>query len=219
MSRPHHTPIAPPPYWQDACRDLARRDPVIARLIREHPGEAVRGSGDPFRTLLNAIVGQQISVAAADGIWARLLEAFPRFTPRTIAAAEPARLREVGLSARKAEYAVGAATAFSDGRVDPGRWPGMSDDELRSELTALRGVGPWTADMMLIFSAHRPDVLPLGDIGLLNAAARLYGWTGDATTAAEKRRRLREHAETWQPWRTVGTWYVWCDLDEETVIY
>ncbi|MFW5884083.1 MAG: DNA-3-methyladenine glycosylase family protein [bacterium] len=219
MSRPHHTPIAPPPYWQDACRDLARRDPVIARLIREHPGEAVRGSGDPFRTLLNAIVGQQISVAAADGIWARLLEAFPRFTPRTIAAAEPARLREVGLSARKAEYAVGVARAFSDGRLDPRRWPAMEDAEIRSELSALRGVGPWTADMMLIFSAHRPDVLPLGDIGLLNAAARLYGWTGDATTAAEKRRRLREHAETWQPWRTVGTWYVWCDLDEETVIY
>lgn len=219
MSRPHESPITPPPYWQEACRDLARRDPVIARLIAEHPGEAVRGSGDPFRTLLNAIVGQQISVAAADGIWGRLTTAFPSLTPRAVAAADEAELREVGLSARKAEYAVAAASAFEDGRVAPGRWHTMSDDEIRAELTALRGVGPWTADMMLIFSAHRPDVLPLGDIGLVNAAARLYGWNREAPAAAALRERLREHAEAWRPWRTVGTWYVWCDLDEDTVIY
>lgn len=209
----------PPTYWDTARRDLAARDPVIARLIAEHPDESIRGSGDAFRTLMNAVVGQQISVAAAAGIWKRLTAAFDPLAPATVAGAAPDALRAVGLSARKAEYVVGIARAFETGAIDPRRWGGVSDEEIRGKLTAVRGIGPWTADMMLIFYAHRPDVLPLGDIGLVNAAARLYGWNGDATTREARRERLREHAERWRPWRTVATWYVWCDLDEETVVY
>lgn len=215
---------SPPPYWARARSELAARDPVLARLVDEHPHEAVRGSGVAFRTLLNAIVGQQISVAAAAGIWGRLSASFEELTPAAIAAADPGMLRALGFSARKAEYALGVAEAFETRRVDPIGWPDMSDDHIRAELTAVRGVGPWTADMVLIFYAHRPDVLPLGDIGLVNAAARLYGWSdgeaaGAAAIRAARRERLRAHAEAWKPWRTVATWYVWCDLDEETVIY
>ncbi len=206
--------------WGRACSDLARRDAVLARLIAEHSGDALRGSGDSFTTLLNAVVGQQISVAAADGIWGRLERAFPELSPRTIAAAAPETLRELGLSRRKAEYIIGIAQAFDAGELDPQRWKTMSDDEVRADLTRRRGVGPWTADMVLIFYLHRPDVLPLGDLGLVNAAARLYR-NGELDGAPLRARQnwLGEFAERWRPWRTVATWFIWRDLDAEPVVY
>lgn len=213
-------------WWNRACEQLSVRDPIMARLIRDHRGDSLRGSGDAFQTLLNAVVGQQISVAAASSIWRRLNEKFPRPGPASIAAADDAVLRSVGLSMQKVAYVRGIARAFVSGAVDPAAWAQMSDEEVHDELTGLRGVGPWTADMMLIFHLHRPDVLPLGDLGLLNAAARLYGWNGaDETNSAPRirlagaRQRLRDHAERWRPWRTVATWFVWRDLDAEPVVY
>lgn len=227
----------PPPYWNRACRELSARDAVLERLIAAHRREVLRGSGDPFRTIMNAVVGQQISVAAAAGIWRRLLDAFPGLDPQAVAAAEAEALRAVGLSRRKVEYVRGIAAAFTDGSVDPREWEQMTDDEIRAALTSLRGVGPWTADMLLVFHIRRPDVLPLGDLGLVNAAARLYGWRDGAGPAGaagqdpaahtanrsrtyrELQRRLAEHAERWRPWRTVATWFIWRDLDAEPVIY
>lgn len=200
-------------YWEEACAHLVEKDDVMARLVARHRGEQLRGSGDAFRTLANAIVGQQISVVAAERIWSRLqsVQQPPGIEALHILETTPAQLRAVGLSGRKVEYLQGIARAFRDGEIDPERWKTMSDDEVRSELIALRGVGPWTADMMLIFYLHRPDVLPLEDIGLINSAARLYGW--DTVSA------LRDQAELWRPWRTVATWYIWRDLDAEPVIY
>lgn len=210
-------PIDPPRYWNRACRELSDGDPVLRRLIETHRREVLRGSGDAFQTIVNAVVGQQISVAAAAGISGRLAEAFPDCTAAALAAAEPSALREVGLSARKAEYIVGIAEAFADGRIDPATWRTLGDAEVHASLTALRGVGPWTADMMLIFHAHRPDVLPLGDLGLVNTAARLYGWEHEKPVGRQE--LLGSHAEKWRPWRTVATWYIWCDLDSDPVIY
>ncbi|TVR53995.1 MAG: DNA-3-methyladenine glycosylase 2 family protein [Spirochaetaceae bacterium] len=203
-----------PPYWDEACRILTDRDPTIGHLIETHRSDVLRGSGDAFQTLLNAIVGQQISVAAAAGIWQRLRTAFPRLTPASIVAADAAQLRSIGLSYRKVEYVHGVARAFIDGAVDAAAWASMDDDSVRDELIALRGIGPWTAEMVLIFHLQRPDVLPLGDIGLVNAAARLYGWTDGSP-----KERLLRHAERWRPWRTVATWYIWRDLDAEPVVY
>ena len=208
----------PPPYWNRACRELADRDPVLADLISRNRSDVLRGSGDAFRTLVNAIVGQQISVAAAAGIWGRLASAWPELSPESLMDAPVERLREVGLSGRKAEYVRGVAAAFATGEVDDAAWDTMTDDEIRAQLTALRGVGPWTADMVLIFHARRPDVLPLGDIGLVNTAAKLYSWEG-ADALAARRERLAAHAERWRPWRTVATWFVWFDLDADPVIY
>jgi len=222
---PHHDRPAtphdrPPRYWNAACAQLAERDEVLADLIRTHEHDVLRGSGDAFRTLVNAIVGQQISVAAAAGIWGRLVTAYPEVSPSQIAGASPDGLRAIGLSRRKAEYVVAAAEAFLSGAIDDAVWDEQSDDEIRERLTSLRGVGPWTADMVLIFHARRADVLPLGDIGLVNASARLYGWDATETAAlAERRERLHRHAERWRPWRTVATWFIWRDLDVEPVIY
>jgi DNA-3-methyladenine glycosylase II len=210
----------PPRYWQRACRELAERDEVLARLIRTHASDVLRGSGDAFRTLVNAIVGQQISVAAAAGIWGRLTAAYPGVTPCELASASESDLRATGLSRRKAEYVRGVAEAFLDGTIDESVWNELTDDQIRETLTALRGVGPWTADMVLIFHARRADVLPLGDIGLVNASARLYGWDdGSANALPRRRERLEVHAEAWRPWRTVATWFIWRDLDVEPVIY
>jgi DNA-3-methyladenine glycosylase II len=171
-----------------------------------------------LRTLLNAIVGQQISVAAAASIWGRLVSAYPTLDPNVLAGAPTERLREFGLSFRKAEYVRGIASAVAQGRINPESWHERSEEEVRAELTAQRGVGPWTAEMVLIFHARRPDILPLGDVGLVNAAARLYDWE-HLETLRERRERLARYAEGWRPWRTVATWFIWRDLDAEPVVY
>ena len=216
----HPSPQKPPEprYWPGACAELSGRDPVLGELITRHRGDVLTGSGDGFRTLVNAIVGQQISVSAAASIWRRLNTLLPDLSPHLVVGASHDELRSVGLSNRKAEYIAGIARAFADGSVDADAWRSMDDDQVRSQLTALRGVGPWTAEMVLIFHLHRPDVLPIGDIGLVNAAARIYGWT-EVTTLPERAARLGEYAERWRPWRTVATWYIWRDLDAEPVIY
>lgn len=213
-----------PTYWTQACEDLSGRDPVLAGLIRMHGTDVLRGSGNAFRTLVNAVVGQQISVAAADGIWKRLNTAFPGLLPYALAAADLAELRGLGLSWRKADYIRGISEAFATGAIDDTMWADFSDAQIHSELTALRGIGPWTADMVLIFHLQRPDILPLGDIGLVNAAAKLYTWDiheelSNTARLAARRERLSVHAERWRPWRTVATWYIWRDLDAEPVIY
>ena len=216
--RVYGTMVTSSDYWQQACSDLSARDATMARLIERFEGDRLDGSGHAFQTLVNAIVGQQISVAAAESIWKRIRDLEPDLTPRGIIALDVDQLRSAGLSGRKTEYIQGIARAFADGTVDPARWYAMTDDEVRTQLTGLRGVGPWTADMMLIFYLHRPDVLPLGDIGLVNGTTRLYGW--DSTLQLRHRVPiLREYAELWRPWRTVATWYVWRDLDAEPVLY
>ena len=215
----HALERAHPPYWQEARTHLYRTDAVLSRLIDRHGADTLRGSGDAFRTLINAIVGQQISVAAADSIWRRLLATIVPFEPHRLATTPPDQLRALGLSQRKAEYALGIAQAFASGSIDPSQWPQMDDETVAAQLTALRGVGPWTAHMMLIFHLHRPDVLPLGDIGLVNAAARLYDWEVVAPDLRSRQQRLQAHADRWRPYRTVATWFIWRDLDAEPVVY
>lgn len=205
-------------YWDMASRDLAVRDKVLAGLIERHKGERLSGSGDGFRTLANAVVGQQISVAAAAGIWRRLLAAFPHFSPGAIEKASSEELRACGLSGRKAEYLSGIARVFAAGGLTDSAFSALDDDAVRERLCSLRGVGPWTAEMFLIFHLRRPDVLPLGDVGLHRAAARLYGFPegeGRPATVA----RIRELGERWRPWRTVAVWHLWRDLDAEPVVY
>ncbi len=207
-----------PHYWNEACSALETADPVLAGLIREHRRDVLRGSGNPLQTILNAIVGQQISVAAAESIWKRLLAVLPEVSVSALASMDPETLRAVGLSWRKVEYVQEICRSFQDGTVQPERWPTMSDLQIRSELCSIRGVGPWTADMVLIFHLQRPDVLPLEDIGLINAAFNLYGWDDPGSPKA-RRQTVADHARLWTPWRTVATWYIWRDLDADPVIY
>ena len=203
-----------PDYWQQACRELAQADSVMAELIRQHPNTSLISRGAPFVTLVRSIVGQQISVKAADSVWRRLTEAVPSITPKAILARSAEQLRACGLSARKVEYIADLAAHFDTKQIRTRRWPSMSDAEIIAELTAVRGIGVWTAEMFLIFNQMRPDVFPVDDIGLQKAVAKHY-FSGERPGRSE----LTSLGERWQPWRSVATWYLWRSLDPVPVEY
>lgn len=207
---PHLLPI----YWQQATRALARTDPVMGGLIRAHPGATLFSRGDPFQTLFRSIVGQQISVKAADSVWARVCAVVERVTPETVYAQDIDALRACGLSQRKVEYARDLAAHFVHGRIHARDWPAMSDEAVIDELTAVRGIGRWTAEMFLIFNLMRPDVFPIDDIGLQKAVWRHY-----FADQRQPRSVLSAQGALWAPWRTVATWYLWRSLDPVIVSY
>ncbi len=203
-----------PDYWDTACHELAESDRVLGKLIARYPGGTLSSHGDAFYTLARAIVGQQISVKAADAVWARLESHLARVTPDAALAADAEALRGCGLSWRKAEYLHDLATHFADGRLGDDLFGRAEDAELLARLTAVRGIGRWSAEMFLIFHLMRPDVLPLDDIGLLRAIGIYYG---DGEKAGV--REARAIAAAWAPWRTVATWYLWRALDPVPVAY
>lgn len=203
-----------PAYWLEASSDLASGDLVMAGFVARYAGDSLVSRGDPFGTLVRSIVGQQISVKAADSIWARFAGALPAIEPEAVLAITPETLRACGLSARKVEYISDLARHFSDGQIHVDRWDAMSDAEIISELTAVRGIGVWTAEMFLIFNQLRPDVYPLDDIGLQRAVA-LHYFGGERLA----RKQLSEAGERWRPWRSVATWYLWRSLDPVPVEY
>ncbi len=223
-------------YWEQAVEELCLRDPVIKGLVERYGDDRLRGSGDPFKTLCNAIVGQQISTAAAGNIWRRLNEALPEFSAAALLAVPGTTLKACGLSIRKIEYLRGIAEAVLKGSLNFAALENAPDDEVRRALCAIRGIGPWTAEMYLVFHLRRPDILPLGDVALIRACALWYGWPdqkglkqkGAATSMATPmttpymathRDRLEKLGQTWRPWRTVATWYLWRDLDSTPIVY
>jgi DNA-3-methyladenine glycosylase II len=205
---------AAPEYWLRAKRALAKADPVLAGIIRSHPRIHLRPRGEPFLTLARAIVGQQISVKAAQSVWDRFVACVGEVTPEKVLLRERPLLRACGLSDRKTEYIADLAQHFADGAIHVHRWPGMGDEEIIAELVAVRGIGRWTAEMFLIFNLMRPDVLPLDDLGLQRAIS-LHYFKG-RPRVKETMRRL---AQAWQPWRSVATWYLWRSLDPVPVEY
>jgi DNA-3-methyladenine glycosylase II len=204
-----------PDYWDGAVAQLMRRDRILKKLIPNHPDIWLTSRGNPFITLARSIVGQQISVKAAETVWQRLmLECGKRPTPASVQQAGLEKLRAAGLSARKAEYILDLSVHFSEKRVHPSSWAKMEDEEVIVELTAIRGIGRWTAEMFLMFNLQRPDVLPLDDAGLLKAIS-LHYFSGEPVSRFE----AREVSQAWQPWRTVATWYLWRSLDPVPVEY
>jgi DNA-3-methyladenine glycosylase II len=153
-------------------------------------------------------------VKAAQSVWNRVLAVAPGMTPTEVLAVQRPRLRACGLSARKMEYIADLARHFAEGAVHPHRWPAMDDEAVIAELVAVRGIGRWTAEMFLIFNLLRPDVYPLGDLGLLKAVRRAYFRGRDVPVS-----RIRRLGEQWAPWRSVATWYLWRSLDPLPVEY
>ncbi|MFM6985493.1 MAG: DNA-3-methyladenine glycosylase family protein [Hydrogenophaga sp.] len=203
-----------PPYWQEACGHLMQRDRVMKRLIPQHPDVGLQSRGDAFVTLARSIVGQQISVKAAQSVWDRFVQLPRRLTPAAVLKLKVDDMRAAGLSARKVEYLVDLALHFANGQVKVDRWAGMEDDAIIAELVAIRGIGRWTADMFLIFHLMRPNVLPLDDIGLQNGISRAY-FSGEPVSRSE----IREVAASWSPFCSVATWYIWRSLDPQPVSY
>jgi DNA-3-methyladenine glycosylase II len=203
-----------PEYWETAKRALARRDPVMARIIRAHPRVHLEPRGEPFQTLARAIVGQQISVKAAQSVWNRFMALVVQVDPERVLALKGPQLRVCGLSERKSEYIRDLARRFADGAVHVDRWPGMDDEDVIAELVQVRGIGRWTAEMFLIFNLLRPDVFPLGDLGLQRGLQVAYHGGRKVSLKTLKRR-----GEGLRPWRSVATWYLWRSLDPVPVEY
>ena len=207
-----------PDYWDDACKHLSRRDRVMRKLIPQLGEGRLQSRGDAFTTLARSIVGQQISVAAAQSVWTRFaaLVSSPstQLAPTEVLALETSTVRAAGLSARKVEYLCDLAAHFESGAVHVDQWQGMDDEAIIDELVAIRGIGRWTAEMFLIFHLMRPNVMPLDDLGLLKGISVNY-FSGEPVSRAE----AREVGDAWAPFRSVATWYIWRSIDPLSVSY
>ena len=202
-----------PEYWEAAKADLSATDSALAEVITQNEEPALSSKGDLFLNLVSAIVSQQISTAAARTIWGRFEGLVGEVNPKSVLSRSHEELRGCGLSGRKAEYILEIAEAWQSGYADID-WDEASDVEVMEALTGLRGVGAWTAEMVLIFTLLRPDVFPVGDIGVVRAVERLYSG-GERMSNDE----LIAKSQDWRPWRTVATWYLWRSIDPEPVQY
>jgi DNA-3-methyladenine glycosylase II len=191
---------------EKARRSLRRRDPRLGAVIASVGPCRLRPSGDPYRALIRSVIYQQLAGAAANAIAGRLRRRFggrfPR--PERLLAAPAAELRAVGLSRQKAATLRAVAASFADGSLSSRRLRRMDDAGVVEAVTQIKGIGEWTAQMLLIFSLGRPDVLPVGDYGVRKGVMKLYG-----LPALPARAELEAVAEPWRPYRSVASWYLW----------
>ena len=213
-TRPLQVKLIKPAYWEEACKHLAKKDRVMRRLIPQFGDVCLESRGDAFVTLARSIVGQQISVKAAQSVWDRFAALSKSLTPANVLKLKVDDMRASGLSARKVEYLVDLALHFSNGTVHTRQWADMDDEAIIDELVAIRGIGRWTAEMFLIFYLLRPNVLPLDDVGLINGISHNY-FSGEAVSRSD----AREVALAWSPYCSVATWYIWRSLDPQPVAY
>ncbi len=203
-----------PEDYARARRLLLRRDPVLAALIRKHGpcGLAAAQRTDPFSALVRAITGQQLSTKAAATIYGRLVALMPGGvpTPQALAALTDERLRAVGMSRQKGSYFRDLAEKVMSGALPLASLDAMSDEDVITALTQVKGIGRWSAEMFLMFRLHRPDVLPVGDLGIVNAIRSVYRLRKTPTPE-----RILEIGEAWRPYRSVASWYLWRSLDNE----
>jgi DNA-3-methyladenine glycosylase II len=203
-----------PRYWPDAKAHLAKRDRVLKKLIATYPDAQLNTRGDAFQTLARSIVGQQISVKAAQAVWNRFAACAGEVSPGRIVALAPESMRACGLSSMKVAYIRDLAQRFDAGTIKPRRWTRMDDEAVIEDLVQVKGIGRWSAEMFLLFRMMRPNILPVGDLGLQRAMERLYN-DGELLTRDE----MREIGKPWQPWSSAATWYLWRSLDPIVVTY
>ena len=215
-----------PAYWDEARKHLSKKDRVMRRLIPQFGDACLQSRGDAFSTLARSIVGQQISVKAAQTVWDRFAQlpqkvpgsarrsAARLITPASVLKLKVDDMRAAGLSVRKIEYLVDLSLHFDSGSVRSSAWEKMDDEAIIAELVGIRGIGRWTAEMFLIFHLMRPNVLPLDDVGLLSGISKNY-FSGDDVSRSD----AREVADAWAPYCSVATWYIWRSLDPAPVAY
>ena len=203
-----------PAYWDDACAHLMAQDRVMKGLIPKFGTACLETRGDAFITLARSIVGQQISVKAAQTVWDRFALLPLRMTAANVLKLKVEDMRAAGLSARKVEYLVDLSLHFDNRLLNVKDWGAMDDEAIIAELVAIRGIGRWTAEMFLIFHLMRPNVLPLDDVGLINGISKCY-FSGEAVSRSD----AREVAVAWAPYCSVATWYIWRSLDPPLVNY
>ena len=197
--------------WDKAVTDLSKSDDIIAKIITDYPKERMEMKNDTLHTLVRSVVGQQISVRAADAIWNRLDEACNNsITENNLLKLSIEDMRKTGLSNTKSNYIMNIVNA----NLSELDWEDMNDEEVSNELCKIKGIGPWTADMFLIFRLGRTNILPLGDIGLVNAINLYYN-----NKEKLSKEELMKFKEKWSPWCSIATWYMWRSLDPVPVEY
>ena len=198
-------------YASKALRYLSKRDPLLGRIINAVGDYTIERRPEPFRSLVEAIIYQQLAGAAADTIYGRFLKIYRgRFpSPKRILATADPELRAAGLSRQKIAYIRDLALRVADGRLQLDSLPAMEDNMVIEQLVQVKGIGKWTADMFLIFCLGRPDVLPVGDLGLRRAMMITYG-----LSELPPAPKMHEIAAAWKPFCSVGTWYMWKSLEK-----
>lgn len=203
-----------PEYWEQATRELVIHDHVMSRLISSFKGAILRSHGDAFTTLARSIVSQQISVKAAESVWRKIIANVPKITPQTVYNLENNVLISCGLSQRKTDYLQDLSLHFLNNDLNETIWYEMDDEALILELTRVKGVGRWTAEMFLIFHMLRPNILPTNDLGLKRALSMHYN-----DNKPVSKNEMYIISDPWRPWRSVATWYLWRSLDSLPVEY
>ena len=203
-----------PEYWEQATRELVIHDQVMSKLISSFKGAILRSHGDAFTTLARSIVSQQISVKAAESVWHKIIVNVPEITPQTVYNLENNVLRSCGLSQRKTDYLQDLSLHFINNDLNETIWYEMDDEAIILELTRVKGVGRWTAEMFLIFHMLRPNILPINDLGLKRALSIHYN-----DNKPVSKNEMYIISDPWRPWCSVATWYLWRSLDSLPVEY
>ncbi len=214
MKKPENKPH----FWNEGCKYLTKKDPVMKKIISSYKGEAPLRRENGFHTLVRSIVGQQISVKAADTVWNKLsLLASKGMRPEIIIKITEDNLRTAGLSGQKVKYIHNCAEFFLNemkGRMD------LVDEEhiqVAEKLITIKGVGKWTVDMFMIFHMHAPDIFPIADLGVINAIKKHYNVTAKDKRSLEN--KIIKISETWKPYRSIATWYLWRSMDPVALEY
>jgi DNA-3-methyladenine glycosylase II len=199
-----------PDYWHESLDYLCSKDEILAKIIKKHNDCVLAARSNALESLLGSIVAQQISVKAAASIWARIANVVGEITTENVLGAGFDQLRACGLSNQKAQYFINIAEHFKANKInDSSHWQNRHYGEIVTELTSIKGVGPWTAQMFGMFYLLQPDIFPLKDLGIIRAINRLYS---DGNTDLEMS-EIMEISNQWQPYRTVAALFLWCSVD------
>ena len=202
-----------PDYWEKGKKELKKIDKNIKKIIELYEFPSLTTRENMFYTLIRSIVGQQISVRAADTIWDKIVNEAKEIRPEIIYSMDENTMRDCGLSKRKVEYMKAVSEKWLNG-YDKINWHELSDEAVTEKLVEIRGIGKWTAEMILIFTLMRPDIFPMGDIGAIRALEKIYN-----KGQKMNKEQIEEIVKKWKPWRTIATWYLWRSIDPVPVQY
>ncbi|MBD1141635.1 DNA-3-methyladenine glycosylase 2 family protein [Pelagibacterales bacterium SAG-MED32] len=203
-----------PFFWEKAKKELIKRDSKLGSIIKSYPKDFLFTKSDPFYTLARSIVGQQISVKAAQAVWGRLESKIKNIRPLSIKKSHFMTMKSSGLSRQKITYLKSLADAFILKKIEPLKWDHLRDEEIIEELIQIKGIGRWTAEMFLIFNLCRPDIFPADDLGVIKGICECYNLKYPITKDHAIKMSLK-----WSPYRSVATWYFWRSLDPIPVEY
>ena len=201
-------------WWKEAVFYLSDNDPIMKNIINNHNEDYLQSRDDPFNALCRTIIGQQISVKAAASIWNKFATGTKNINPKNVIKYGNNNIRKCGISNKKVEYIIGLSNFFIENPDSINLWKKMDDKSIIKELCQLKGIGPWSAEMFLMFCLLRPDVLPLGDLGLRRAVGKNYLNTFDPTYE-----EVEKVAKKWIPYRSAATWFLWKSIDPIPVAY